>query len=218
MKTLEDSLMPKTLVENLLFGIYRDNDAEQKLSTLESSFPREKRSPGQYNFFAVNVDGQDIFKTVSGVDDSKDDIRCARLLYKPINSYGILLSTKWYVKTRNLDERKRTLNIFPILRTSEMRYIIAESYARSNEFDKAYEILNEMRRNRGLYSSELSPQTTLEGFLKDLVREGQREWISEGQLFYLYKRLNFNVKREDGTYAPLKKEECVVPLPINESR
>lgn len=206
------------MVENLLFGIYRDNDAEQKLSTLESSFPREKRSPGQYNFFAVNVDGQDIFKTVSGVDDSKDDIRCARLLYKPINSYGILLSTKWYVKTRNLDERKRTLNIFPILRTSEMRYIIAESYARSNEFDKAYEILNEMRRNRGLYSSELSLQTTLEGFLKDLVREGQREWISEGQLFYLYKRLNFNVKREDGTYASLKKEECVVPLPINESR
>ena len=115
-----------------------------------------------------------------------------------------------------MDERKRTLNIFPILRTSEMRFIIAETLARNNEFDKAYEILNEMRRNRGLRNGDLTTPTSLEGFLKDLVREGQREWISEGQLFYLYKRLNFNVKREDGTLAPFKKEECVVPLPIEE--
>ena len=127
-----------------------------------------------------------------------------------------MLSTKWYVKTRDMDERKRTLNIFPILRTSEMRFIIAETLARNNEFDKAYEILNEMRRNRGLRNGDLTKQTSLEGFLRDLVREGQREWISEGQLFYLYKRLNFNVKRGDGTLAPFKKEECVVPLPIEE--
>ena len=201
---------------NLLLGIYRDNDAEQKLSGMEASFPREKKSPGQYSFCAVNVDGQDIFKTTGGIDESKEDIRCLRLLYKPINSYNILLSTKWYVKTRDMDERKRTLNIFPILRTSEMRFIIAETLARNNEFDKAYEILNEMRRNRGLRNGDLTTQTSLEGFLKDLVREEQREWISEGQLFYLYKRLNFNVKREDGTLAPFKKEECVVPLPIEE--
>ena len=42
---------------------------------------------------------------------------------------------------------------------------------------------------------DLPTQASLDGFLKDLVREGQREWISEGQLFYLYKRLNFEVKR-----------------------
>ena len=152
------------------------------------------------------------------MDESKDDIRCLRLLYKPINSYNILLSTKWYVKTRDTDERKRTLNIFPILRTSEMRFIIAEALARNKEYDKAYEILNEMRRNRGLRNGDLPTQASLEGFLKDLVREGQREWISEGQLFYLYKRLNFEVKRDDGTKAPFKKEECVVPLPIEELR
>lgn len=204
------------MVGNLLLGIYRDNEAEAKLSGIEASFPREKKSPAQYSFCAVDVDGQDIFKTAGGVDESKDDIRCLRLLYKPINSYNISLSTKWYVKTRDADERKRTLNIFPILRTSEMRFIIAETLARSNEFDKAYEILNEMRRNRGLRNGDLPMQASLEGFLKDLVREGQREWISEGQLFYLYKRLNFAVKRDDGTFAPFKKEECVVPLPIEE--
>ncbi|MFC2492694.1 MAG: RagB/SusD family nutrient uptake outer membrane protein [Prevotella sp.] len=206
------------MVGNLLLGIYRDNEAEQKLAEIAASFPREKRSPAQYNFCAVDVNGQDIFKTTGGVDESKDDIRCSRLLFKPINSYNVLLSTKWYVKTRALDEGKRTLNIFPILRTSEMRFIIAETLARNNEFDKAYEILNEMRRNRGLYSGDLPTQSSLDGFLKDLVREGQREWISEGQLFYLYKRLNFAVKRHDGTMAPFKNEECVVPLPIEELR
>lgn len=206
------------MVENLLLGIYRDNDAEQKLSGIEANFPREKKSPAQYNFCAVDVDGQDIFKTTGGADESQEDIRCKRLLYKPINSYNILLSTKWYVKTRDAEERKKTLSIFPILRTSEMRFIIAETLARNNEFDKAYEILNEMRRNRGLQNGDLPKHTSLDEFLKDLVREGQREWISEGQLFYLYKRLNFAVKRENGAQTPFNKEECVLPLPKEELR
>ena len=206
------------MVGNLIMGLYRDNEMENKLSTLEAQFPRVKQSPAQYNLCVINKNGQDIFKTTGGVDESETDIRAKRLIYEPSGSYGNPLSTKWYIKEKDTKERDRTINIFPLLRTSEMRYIIAECEARKNNFAGAYEILNTMREKRGLREYKLPVQNSFDGFVKDLVREGQREWISEGQLFYLYKRLNAGVKRDNGTVVPFTNAESVLPIPIDETR
>lgn len=213
-----EQMMDVRMIDNLLFGLYRDNDGEKLIGAMESQFPRAIKSPGNYNLCVVNVNGQDIFKTTDGIDEAENDIRSKRLLYIPTDGYQILMSVKWYVKEKNTAERDKTLNIFPLLRTSELRYIIAETEARKGNFTEAYKILNDMRDRRGLQGHKLPVQTTFDAFVKDLVREGQREWISEGQLFYLYKRLNAGVKRDDGTTVPFSKEECVLPIPTEENR
>ena len=100
--------------------------------------------------------------------------RSTRLIYEPKGSYRNFLSTKWYVKERNTMERDRTVTILPLLRTSELRYIVAECMARKGDFEGAYGLLNTMREHRGLNDYKLPTQTTWGDFVKDLVREGQR--------------------------------------------
>ena len=84
-------------------------------------------------------------------------------------------------------------------------------------FAAAYKIINDMREHRGLGTSPLAVKSTFGDFQKDLVREAQREWISEGQLFYLYKRLGADVKRDDKSVKPFSKAEAVLPLPTDEN-
>lgn len=201
------------MVSNLIFAVYSRNQVKD--AYVDTNFPQE---PGMVSgqMFIVDVEGQDIFKTVTGTDDREHDIRYTRLLYTPRNTQ-VYLSTKWYVPTGYTPENDQTLNILPLIRTSEMRYIIAETEARKGNYTEAYRILNEMRSERNLASSQLAVTSTWDDFMKDLVREAQREWISEGQLFYLYKRLNAGVKRSDGTTAPFTKEESVLPLPVDEN-
>ena len=203
------------MVGTLVMGLYNEKQVDE--AGLERLFPREKNQHSS-DLFIVNKDGQDIFKTISGMDESTTDIRSTRLVYEPKGSYRNFLSTKWYVKERNTMERDRTVTILPLLRTSELRYIVAECMARKGDFEGAYGLLNTMREHRGLNDYKLPTQTSWGAFVKDLVREGQREWISEGQLFYLYKRLNAGVKRDNGTVKPLTKQESVLPIPAEETK
>lgn len=201
------------MVSNLIFAVYNRNQVKD--ASVDTNFP-QKPGIAAGQMFMVDVDGQEIFKTVAGTDDKENDIRYTRLLYTPEGT-SLKLSTKWYVPVNYASDKDQTLNVLPLIRTSEMRYIIAETAARKANYAEAYNILNEMRSARNLQTSQLAVANSWDGFVKDLVREAQREWISEGQLFYLYKRLNAGVKRADGTIAPFTKEESVLPLSTNET-
>ena len=52
--------------------------------------------------------------------------------------------------------------------------------------------------------------------MEDMVRDAQREWISEGQLFYLYKRLGWKVQIGNSK-RKMTKAEYMFPLPDNQS-
>ncbi|SFF87986.1 RagB/SusD family nutrient uptake outer membrane protein [Prevotella sp. KH2C16] len=203
------------MVDNLIMGVY--NEKEITDVNLDKYFPRSLQQ-AENNVFIVNLEGQDIFKNTDGSDDSQKDIRRTRLIYEPNSSWATYLSTKWYVKEKDTKERDNTVTILPLLRTSELRYIIAECEARNGNFAAAYEILNTMRAKRGITDNQLAVKSSMADFIKDLVREGQREWISEGQLFYLYKRLQANVKRDDGSSRPFTTAESVLPIPTDENR
>lgn len=202
------------MVSNLIMALH--NEKQLEMAMLENSFPRDRgRGLSISNLPKVNL-AQDIFKTTEGVDEFNTDMRAQRLLYQPEGMWNVKLSTKWYIKKDEQEELKRTIRLIPLIRTSELRYIIAECEAVQGNYAEAYRIVNEMRSNRML-ETPLPVKNTLEGFIKDLVREAQREWISEGQLFYLYKRLNAPVKRSETVTEPFKNEECVLPLPAKET-
>lgn len=99
----------------------------------------------------------------------------------------------------------------PLLRVSEMNYIIAESYLKT-DLPTAINWLSKVRTSRNLSSL---PNTLSENeFMEQLVKEYQKEFLCEGQLFYLYKRLNLaNIP----FYQPTMTDKMyVLPLPDDE--
>ena len=144
------------------------------------------------------------------------DYRSTLLIYNV--GGAIPVSGKWYAST---DAAIRAKNLFmlPVLRVSEMSYIQAEVSARNGDYETATRILNQLRNNRGIWDpigeTEGNPIqiASWEDFVRELVADARREWISEGQLFYLYKRLGPKVKLITGEVRTLKREEITIPVP-----
>ncbi len=77
-------------------------------------------------------------------------------------------------------------NRMPVLRISEMFYIAAE-YLKTIEPQGALDMLNEVRRHRGLVE-ELTDTDPI-AIQNEILKEYQREFLGEGQLFYYHKRM-----------------------------
>lgn len=91
-----------------------------------------------------------------------------------------------YQFTNSLDTF-RLDQMVPLIRMSEMYYIMAETAATPEE---GTTYLNMVRRNRAI--PELVPANMNATTLRDqITKEHQKEFYAEGQLFYYYKRLNF---------------------------
>ena len=145
-------------------------------------------------------------------DETYYDYRSTLLIYQVGGT--IPISGKWYAST-DAQVRAKNLAMLPVIRVSEMYYIQAETYARNGDLEAAGEILNTIRSNRGMWDSWIV-LTSWEDFVRELVHDAQREWISEGQLFYLYKRLGNTVRLMSGEERALKREEVTLPVPENQ--
>ena len=136
------------------------------------------------------------------------------MIYKADGQFEI--SGKWYLSD-DVKIRDKHLTILPVIRLTEMQYIVAEYYARSGNLAEAYKVLNDIRHQRDLWE-DLQIQNDYNAFQNDLVRDAQREWVSEGQLFYLYKRLNAPIIRNvNGDASILQRNEAILPIPTEES-
>lgn len=100
----------------------------------------------------------------------------------------------------------------PLIRIAEMVLIRAEVLYRQGNTDGARAALNQLRTARNLPAmSELPADFELE-----LIREYRREFLGEGQLFFLYKRLN----RQNILYSDVDavaEKVYTFPLPITET-
>ena len=82
-------------------------------------------------------------------------------------------------------------DMIPGIRLSEMYYIMGEYFARTNNFIKAGEMLDEVRFNRGIITTNLKNTiTTLDGYHTEMIKDMRKEFVGEGQLFFQYKRLD----------------------------
>lgn len=220
-------------VSNLIFAVY--NEEAYNDYGLSSFFQKKADGMNKGNWLMLDLDNQKIFQKTDGIsDESEVDIRSRYLLYKPEDNSiwgNYKISTKWYCSD-NLTIRKANVQILPIIRATEMRYIMAEYYARNQQFDQAYQILNQIRQNRAAWAEfpvegqdwgewktmeDLPVAQDYETFQKDLIRDAQREWISEGQLFYLYKRLGAKIYFQEDEIRELNKAEYMLPIPDNQN-
>ena len=208
---------------SLIFAVNNKDVFEE--SDISSYFPVDSRGsggeqPGGDGEITTSqllvIDRGDIFNQRINGDESMQDYRSTLLIYNV--GGAIPVSGKWYAST---DAAIRAKNLFmlPVLRVSEMSYIQAEVSARNGDYETATRILNQLRNNRGIWDpigeTEGNPIqiASWEDFVRELVADARREWISEGQLFYLYKRLGPKVKLITGEVRTLKREEITIPVP-----
>lgn len=128
------------------------------------------------------------------------------------------MSTGYSLKWTPVEDATALWNIqyqyplLPIMRMSEIFYIMCE-YLADNNLTEAVSLLNTLKRARG--ADEVSNMLTKDAFLEALYTDATREFIAEGQTFYLYKRLNRSMY--NGEYPIDMNGKYVVPLPDSES-
>lgn len=170
---------------------------------------KDNSNGGSLNSY-LKVRKMELFKS-RGTDESAEDIRSSKMLVLAQGNYPI--SGKWYLPSSKIEESEH-LKMSPVIRLTEMRYIMAECHARKGEYEPAYQILNDIRSKRQL-ERPLAVQSSFKEFVTDLVEDARREWISEGQLLYLYKRLNAPLTVNGEPHALTKAEACL-PLPSDQ--
>ena len=104
-------------------------------------------------------------------------------------------------------------NKMPLIRKPEMFYYAAECYNELGNQKQAVNMINQVRVARGiLYEKNLPETLTKEEIDKEIEKEWKKEFISEGQMFFYYKRLG----KEIPNATTSGDELYVVPLPEKE--
>lgn len=113
--------------------------------------------------------------------------------------------------------RDKDLNLHPLmapaLRLSELYYIAAEC-TYDTDPSKATALVDSVRFHRGINAQLSAPDK--ETFLTELTKEARKEFYGEGQIFYMYKRLNRNIVGLSGISYTASDKIFVLPLPNDE--
>lgn len=82
--------------------------------------------------------------------------------------------------------------VFPIMRMSEIYYILSESsIGKDPQNEQALEYLNQVRRTRNL--EDIKGPLSDEVMLEYIVRDARKDFIGEGRIFLMYKRLFYSI-------------------------
>jgi len=137
-----------------------------------------------------------------------------RLSWFDNNSRGTNVPSK-YFQDANLPYDLQ--NIVPLIRISEMYYIVAECENIAGNLSVGANYLNQVRMARGL--NPLAPAETQDAVTlsNEISKEYKKEFIQEGQSFFYYKRLNKDLKIETGTTMQVPENAYVFPIPDKEN-
>ncbi|BAV05122.1 SusD family protein [Filimonas lacunae] len=134
-----------------------------------------------------------------------------------LNSTNSTYELQKYVRNQNAKTDDATTNRHPLtapaIRLSEMYYILAEC-TYDTDPTKANALVDSVRYHRGI-GIPFTASSKAE-FLDGLVREARKELYAEGQIFYMYKRLNKSIIGPAGRIYPAGYNIFVLPLPNDE--
>lgn len=129
-----------------------------------------------------------------------------------------------FIKYEKYDSKDREAqisnNLVPLIRMSEVYYIAAEAIYREN-LDEAKQYLLTVKDGRDLRSSDNSIKdvqaASKDNFIELLIEDARREWLGEGQIFFMYKRLGKQMPSYDGVSVVLMDDAILVPIPDTET-
>ncbi len=152
-------------------------------------------------FAAYNTDLEEIYTKACGTSTNKyfqydnnffnglytadkDDYR-GKLMQAVTNDYR---SMKWLWPANPNDNVKQEMSLAPVIKLAEVYLSLVEAYA-DTDLTKAIKLLQDFRKKRNAKRT-LSDSMTKDELMKELELEWAREFQSEGQRFFCYKRLN----------------------------
>lgn len=188
-KLVTDNTVDRVYSTELIFSIYIPQFANQVA---------EDFVPGCFYFISNRAYLDEMFDVDN---DGKNDIR-----YKAYKEDANGIFPQKYDQT---DLWVSTEGTIPLIRLSEMYYILAEC---TDDYEESSNWLNEVRSARGIDDVEYR---TSEDKLWNIEKEYRKDFYGEGQLFFFYKRNNY----QSFLHCPvpnLVEENYVFNLPENE--
>lgn len=137
-----------------------------------------------------------------------EDVRLYRLLVENfMSSTNGFVPLKVYQKSLDYSFKGKV----SMIRLPEIFYIAAECYATgaSPDINKALEMLNFARQKRGLFNK--LENLTVEQIIDEIRKEYRKEFLSEGVMFYYYKRTG--AVSIPNVVFPMTDEQYVLPNP-----
>ena len=197
--TPDETKKDRILYKELIFSWY--------IPDMQSSLVNRFGSGASSLYIEENA-GRALFE-VAGV--GAEDLRFKEWVRLAIDITSSRLELQKYLRD---DEANRHPLVAPAIRLSEMYYIAAEAIFDTNP-TKALEYFNTVRFQRGI-GTQLTSVASKEAFLRELIQEARKELYGEGQIFFMYKRLNRSIVGQSGINYPASNNLFVLPLPNDE--
>lgn len=196
------------MYEDIIFALYSPTelvDWDQEMN---------HANDGSRDEYYLAMDGE-VVKNLYG-NERYDDWRFQYQL-EPKEEGFYYRTLKYNKQSESKDTGKRNNCMIPMIRMSEIFYIAAEAIYDTNP-EGAYYYLWWVKYGRGV-SLPGNPITDKTSLIELLLNDARREFIGEGQLFYMYKRLHHPIyPRSTGTENILPTDEnMVLPKPDSES-
>lgn len=183
------------LADDILFASY---DADLLANLSANYYSRYRLSPDADQWFPVT----DRDYRAGYLSEVQSDI---------ITEKG-KVTEKWSESRSTIAEVKNQNTIIPVIRLSEVYYIYSEALFKDGQVNDALNVLNQVRNARGKLTT--FTQTDEESFYQELLAEYRREFLTEGQTFFAYKRLRRNLMR--GTQVIPMDNRFTLPIPQQE--
>lgn len=193
-----DINIDRTFHTEHLFSIFKDRHDVRVVSWLKEGEGVGNGSVPYYYTIAAKLTGN-IFKNQS------TDVRSKMPMIMPFA--GNVMPHKYIYEDLASSTPGIKKNYIPLLRISEIYYIAAEAAPDANT---GIEYLNKVLASRGLQTVGLLADLNAE-----LKTEYRKEFFTEGQTFYYYKRLNAN-QIDDSPVTQMTAKTYILPLPDDE--
>lgn len=149
-----------------------------------------------------------VAKNLDIYDQDKDDYRRKEFI-KDTNNFTVSMK---YFPARN-PAYVASDKMIPMIRFSEIYHILTETAFTQADKDKSQAYLYYLRYYRG--AKRQLAFTDEESMLKELTLDIRKEYIGEGQTFFMYKRLNRNIMNNKNELDMSKN--FVLPIPVSET-
>ena len=138
-------------------------------------------------YFDPEADGYLAIRHYNSLFTDMNDYRYSQMTSSP--QTGMRVSIKYREDSEESNERVNG-PLIPVLRKGEMIYIVAEYMAKHGDINGACDFIEtELRQNRGCVNP-LPNVTSEREFLEQMLLDARREFLEEGQIFFMHKRLN----------------------------
>lgn len=154
---------------------------------------------------------------VNSGEGASDDYRYGNNMWGTPTGVEGKTCRKYYWGTESsIASNKPIQQIVPLIRLTEMYDIVAEANVETPENGITRNMLDKVRMSRNL--PKLSKKNyTSDELMELIVDEARRDFVGEGQMFYMYKRLNHSIMTEGDDIIP-NNVVWKLPLPTDETQ